>query len=41
LDETEQETLWQSQKYLLGEEDRQPADILTEEAVEENLKNHF
>ena len=40
LEEAEQETLRQSQRQLFGEEEKQPADILTEEAVEENVKNH-
>jgi hypothetical protein len=36
LEEAEQETL----RQLFGEEEKQPADILTEEAVEENVRNH-
>jgi hypothetical protein len=34
------EPLRQSQWWLVGEEEKQPADILTEEAVEENVTNH-
>jgi hypothetical protein len=41
LEEAEQETLRQSQRQLFGEEEKQPADILTEVAVEEIVKNHI
>ena len=40
MEKAEQETLRQSQRWLFGEEEKQAADILTEEAVEENVKNH-